>query len=232
MAEPLTRDQFNIAVADAVTGVLNVYREVDAMFRELNAALAATEPRIVPFTGRKPLVPGAGGKNPDGSYLKSYRAWIYAPAAELEEDEGEEDEEDSEEDEEEEATKKGPLSIAEGTGLVAVRATIFDRGVTSFEPNLVVGTLLRCRVEPVVPASTELKIRRGHFKRVLRDIDKTSAAKTVKTTVPVTVGTVKNKHKLVFDVPSAWRRYPLFDVTPATIQDIAKAIRASVAQTT
>jgi hypothetical protein len=228
MAEPLTREQFNTAVADAVAGVLNVYREVDAMFRELNAALAAAEPRLVPFTGRKPLVPGAGGKNPDGYYLRNYRAWIYAPVAGLEEDEGEEDDEDGEEDEEEE-TKKGPLAFAEGTGLVAVRSTIFDRGVAGFEPNLVVGTLLRCRVDPVVTPGTELKIRRGHFRRVLREIDKASSAKTVKTTVPVTVGTVKNKHKLVFDVPGPWRRYPLFDVTPATLQDIAKTIRASVA---
>ena len=232
MAEPLTREQFNTAVADAVAGVLNVYREVDAMFRELNAALAAAEPRLVPFTGRKPLVPGVGGKNPDGSYLKNYRAWIYAPVAELEEDDGEEDDEDGEEDEGEEAMTKGPLALAEGTGLVAVRSTIFDRGVSGFEPNLVVGTLLRCRVDPVVTAGTELKIRRGHFKRVLREIDKASSAKTVKTTVPVTVGTVKNKHRLVFDVPGPWRRYPLFDITPATIHQIANTIRAGLAQST
>jgi hypothetical protein len=97
-----------------------------------------------------------------------------------------------------------------------------------FEPNLVVGTLLRCRVDPVVPAGTELKVKRGHFKRVLREIDKATSAKTVKTTVPVTVGTVKNKHKLVFDVPGPWRRYSLFDVTPALLQDIAKTIRAQL----
>lgn len=229
MTEPLTREQFNVAVADAITGVLNVYREVDAMFRELTAALAAAEPRLVPFTGRKPLVPGAGSKNPDGYYLKSYRAWIYAPAAALEEDEGEEDDESGEDDDEEgETEKKGPLAFAEGTGLVAVRATVFDRGVSGFEPNLVVGTLLRCRVDPVVPAGTELKIRRGHFKRVLRDIDKASGAKTVKTAVPVTVGNVKNKHKLVFDVPGPWNRIPLFDVNPAMVQDIATTVRTNL----
>lgn len=229
MTEPLTREQFKVAVADAITGVLNVYREVDAMFRELNAALAAAEPRLVPFTGRKPLVPGAGTKNPDGYYLKSYRAWIYAPAAALEEDEGDEDDETSEDDDEEEETEsKGPLAFTEGTGLVAVRAAIFDRGVSGFEPNLVVGTLLRCRVDPVVPAGTELKIRRGHFKRVLRDIDRASGAKTVKTTVPVTVGNVKNKHKLVFDVPGPWNRFALFDINPSMVQDIANTVRSNL----
>ena len=229
MTEPLSREQFNVAVADAIIGVLNVYREVDAMFRELTAALAAGEPSLVPFTRRKPLVPGAGSKNPDGYYLKSYRAWIYAPAAALEEDEGEEDDESGEDDDEEDETeKKGPLALAEGTGLVAVRATIFDRGISGFEPNLVVGTLLRCRVDPVVPASTELKIRRGHLKRVLRDIDKASGAKTVKTTVPVTVGNVKNKHKLVFDVPGPWNRYPLFDINAAMVQDIATTVRTNL----
>ena len=229
MTEPLSREQFNVAVADAISGVLNVYREVDAMFRELTAALAAAEPRLVPFTGRKPLVPGAGSKNPDGYYLKGYRAWIYAPAAALEEDEGGEDDGNGEDDDEDDETeKKGPLALAEGTGLVAVRATIFDRGVSGFEPNLVVGTLLRCRVDPVVPAGTELKIRRGHFKRVLRDIDKASGAKTVKTTVPVTVGNVKNKHKLVFDIPGPWNRYPLFDINPAMVQDIATTVRTNL----
>src|SRR3569623_1030105 len=157
----LTRDEINKAVADAVAGVLNVYREVDAMFRELTAALAAAEPRLVPFTGRKPLVPGAGTKNPDGYYLKGYRAWIYAPAAGLEDDEGEEDDENGENDEDEE--DKGPLACVEGTNLVAVRATIFDRGVSNFEPNLVVSTLLRCRADPSVPAGTEHKNKRGKF---------------------------------------------------------------------
>ena len=65
LPESSQRKQFNVAVANAITGVLNVYREVDAMFRELTAALAAAEPRLVPFTGRKPLVPGAGSKNPE-----------------------------------------------------------------------------------------------------------------------------------------------------------------------
>jgi hypothetical protein len=56
----------------------------------------------------------------------------------------------------------------------------------------ITGSILSSRpsVDPVVPAGTELKIRRGHFKRGLRDIDKASSAKTVKTTVPVTVGNV------------------------------------------
>lgn len=124
--------------------------------------------------------------------------------------------------------ESSPLAVFDFSKLVAVRATIFDRGVSGFEPNLVVGTLLRCRVDPVVPAGTELKIRRGHFKRVLRDIDKASSAKTVKTTVPVTVGNVKNKHKLVFDVPGPWNRYPLFDVNPAMVQDIATTFRGNL----
>lgn len=223
MTEQLTREQFKVAVSDAVTGILNVYREVDTMFRELTATLDASEPRVAPFTGRKPLVPGASGKNPDSYYLRNYRAWIYSPATEIEDDEGEEEEEEVEDDEDEnESTKKGPLTLAEGTGLVAVRATIFDRAVSNFEPNLVVGTLLRCRVDPVVPAGTELKIKRGLFKKVLREIDKVGAAKTVKTSIPVTVGSVKNKHKLVFDMPGPWTRYPLFDITPATVQESRK----------
>lgn len=227
MAELLTREQFNTAVADAIAGILNVYREVDAMFRELTAVLAATEPRLAPLTGKKALVPSAGGKNPDSYHLRNYHARFYAPMSEIDEDEGEDSDYDSEdgEDEEAEPKKKNPLTFAEGTSLVAVRAMVFDRGVSNFEPHLAVGTLLRCRVDPVVPAGTELKVKRNLFKRVLRELDKVGSATTVKTTVPVTVGKVKNKHMLVFDTPGPWTRYALFDITPATVQDIAAAIR-------
>ncbi len=68
MTESLTREQFRTAVADAVSGVLNVYREVDAMFRDLTIALSDAEPRFVPLIKR--MVPGAGSKNPDARYLR------------------------------------------------------------------------------------------------------------------------------------------------------------------
>jgi hypothetical protein len=228
MAEPLTREQFQLALAEAVTGVLNVYREIDAMFRELSAALGEGEPRLTPLVRK--LVPPAGNKNPDARYLRNYHAWVFAPANEMEEEEEDDDEEEGDEEEGEGKKPKRTLAIKIGTGLVIARATVFDRGVSSFEPNFVVGTLLRCRVDSDVEPGTELKIGRGRFRKVLRAIDshRGGAAKPVQTNVPVSIGNQKNKHKLVFDMPNLWYREPLFDITPTRIHEMAKMVCATM----
>ena len=227
MTDQLTREQFKAARSDAITGVLNVYREVDVMFRELAAALAGSDPRMTALV--KKLVPPAGSKNPDARYLRNYHAWIFAPAGEIDEDDDDEDDEEGEEEEVEGKKPKRTLSIMSGTSLVVVRATVFDRSVMNFEPNFVVGTLTNCRTETALLADAEIKIGRGRFRRVLRAIDNhRGGTKPIHTEVPVTIGSQKNKQKLVCDMPGGWKRHALFDITPAAIQEIAASIRAGL----
>jgi len=231
MAESLTRDQFRIALADAVTGVLNVYREVDALLRELGAALGDGTPRFVPLVGR--LVPGVGRKNPDARYLREYVAAVYAPIDAMEENEAEEedeeDEEENEGDEEEGETArpaKQPLTIKAGSGILIARATIYDRASPGFEPNLIVAALTRCRIDVEVSPGTPLKVSRWRFKRILRALERHrwAAGKPLDTKVPAQiVGGPKSKHKLIFDLPSPLKPQPLFEVTPAKLREIAES---------
>lgn len=230
MAEELTREQFRVALAQAVDGVLNVYHEADAMLRELAMALGADEPRFSTLVKR--LVPGAN-KKPDARFLRDYYAWVFSPDDSGEEDDEEEDEDDAE-DEEDGGTKKAnkPLTVPAGSGVVLARAAIYDRGASAFEPTLTIAVVRNWRTTVDVPTGTPLRIRRGNLSRVLRDIDRHRWAagkiNTLKTAVPVQpVGMAKGKQTLVCDLASAPQRIPLFEVMPATVHDIARTVRAS-----
>ncbi len=230
MANELTSDQFKQALADAVAGVLTVYREVEAMLRELGAALADEKPAFTPFGSN--VVPGVR-KNPDARYLRNYLAAFYQPAEDDVGDEDEDEPEDEGEDDEEDvpAKQKKRLSIATGSGLLIARAAIYERGVASFEPSLLVGALTQCRVEPEVPAGSLLKLPRSRLRSLVRSInDHGSAGKRLRTNIPVQVeGQPKGKvkHRLVFEVAQPLVSHRLFDVTPDRILDIARTLRTT-----
>ena len=76
MTQDLDAKQFQQAVADAIKGVLNVYREADALLRELQNAL---EGAFVPLVKR--LVPRNRRQNPDSQYLPNYLATVFVPAS-------------------------------------------------------------------------------------------------------------------------------------------------------
>ena len=231
MAEPLTREQFRTAVADAVNGLLNVYREVDAMLRELGTILSEAEPRFVQL-GKK-LVPASGSKNFDARYLRNYHAAIFAPADTSEEeeeveDEDEEEDENDEGDGEVEKKPKRPLTIATGSGIIVAQATIYDRARQGFEPNLVVRALMRCRADSQLVNGTRLKVSRYRFRKILRAMNNHLGApgKPLHTGVSVQVsGQPKTKYKLIFDVLSPVQSIPLFEITPEKLQEIASKAR-------
>jgi hypothetical protein len=246
MAENLTREQFRIALADAVVGVLNVYREVDAMVRELGTVLGDGSPRFAPIVKR--LVPGVGRKNPDARYLREYIAAVYAPVDAMEEEDPDEDDEEDGEGDEEEGEGEGgsdeeegavarsakqPLTIKAGSGIIVARATIYDRATydratPAFEPNLVVAALTRCRIDVDVAPGTPFKVARWRFKRILRALDRHRwvAGKPLDTNVPAQiVGGPKTKHKLTFDLPNPLKPLPLFEVTPEQLRAIAAIVR-------
>lgn len=229
----LTREDFRAAVADAVNGLLNVYREVDAMLRELGTALGSDEPRFS-MLGKK-LVPTASSRNPDARYLRDYHAAVFTPSDASDDDEEDDDEDDDGEDEDDGATQKTKkaLTIETGSGILLARAAIHDRSTTGFEPNLVVVALTRCRVDPDVPSGTLFKVSRSRLRKIIRAMDgfrwiSSKPVNTLNTRVSVqVVGQPKNKHTLFFDVPKEPERHPLFDVTPDKIREIARRVRES-----
>jgi hypothetical protein len=232
MAEPLNREQFRTALAQAIDGVLNVYSEVDAMLRELAMALAADEPRFKALVKR--LVPGAG-KNPDTRFLRDYHASAFSPADAEDEDDEEDDEDEESEDDEDGASKKlrKALTVPAGSGIVLARAAIYDRGATTFEPNLLIASLQNWRVAGDIAPGTPIRITRTRIKRLLRIVDSHrwgagKAISALKTQIPVQpLGFPKGKHTLLCDITSLPERLPLFDVTPAAIQGIASRVRAT-----
>lgn len=231
MADPLSREDFRTAIAQAVDGVLNVYHEVDAMMRELTMALAAEEPRFGTLV--KKLVRGAGRKSPDARFLRDYHASVFSPADSAE-DEDEEEKDEEEEDDEEGGAKKArkPLTVPAGSGVVIARAAIYDRSSTTFEPTLTVASLRNWQTSTDIAPGTPLRIRRGDFRRLMRDIDRhrwaAGRTNTLKTTIPVHLtATAKGKPTLVCELASAPERIPLFDITPATVLEIAGKVRAT-----
>ncbi len=230
MAEPLNQEQFRITIAQAVDGVLNVYHEVDAMLRELAQALGADEPRFKTLVKR--LVPGAG-KNPDARVLRDYDAWVFSPVDAEEEEDDEEDEDDDGEDEEDGSSRKSKkaLTVPAGSGVVLARVAIYDRGSSAFEPHLLIASLKNWQVTGDAAPGTPIRIGRGRFRKLLRIVDghRWAAGKlvnTIKTQIPVQpMGQPKGKHTLLCDLAAAPERRPLFKVTPATIQEIAREVR-------
>ncbi len=224
MAEAMTREQFRTAVADAVNGVLNVYREVDGMLRELGTALADEEPRFVPLVKR--LFPSVSRKNPDARWLRSYQASVFAPADVATEAEEDDEEEDEEEDDDLDTDATSALTLRIGSGLVLARANIYDRNKAGFEPTLAISTLLRCRLDASLPTGTQLKISRARIKKLFRALDAHEGTGAMHTNVWAhPVGQPKARHKMIFDVPLGTTT-PLFDVSPASLLELAARVRS------
>lgn len=228
MTDTLTQDQFRTAVADATAAVLNVYREVDAMFRELAAALADGEPSFSMLVKR--LVPGSGRKNPDARYLRNYVAAVFAPVNSVPEDEEEEDGEDEEEEEEDapKTKQKRAILVPVGSGIVLARAAIYDRSVPNFEPHLMMAVLTNCRVDVPTEPNAQVRVPRSRFKTIQSALGRhrASPGQPFPTGVPVQLeGQPKNKpkHRLVFDLPHPVRRYPLFELKPDKVIEVAHA---------
>lgn len=225
MADELDAVQFQRAIGDAIKGVLAVYREADALLRELQALLRGGAPRFVTLADR--IAPGARRGEPGTRYLRSFVASVLAPADATEvDDDLEEDLEEEEEDEEDSETvvAKKTLTLRVGSGLLIPRVEIFGSGSKDFVPSLVITSLIRSNVVPDLPVATPLKVSRSRFRKIVRLIDK-SDGKTIDPRVAVHVlNKPKEKHKLGFTMAPALR-YPLFDVTPDKLETIADQTR-------
>lgn len=232
MGEELTREQFRVAVADAAIGIVNIYREVELLLRELGTALAALPAGFVPFGAR--VVPGVK-KNPDARFLRNYIATAYRVGDDDDIDDGDDADDDDggeTEDEEEVApARRSALTLSSGECLVMSRASIYQRGDAAFEPNLQIQILTRCRVEPDISA-TEYRISRGRVRGLLRTFaaHRGPPGKAFRSNLPVTIEGQprgKAKHRLVFDLPEPPLRWPLFEVTVEALPAIAAEVQAA-----
>jgi hypothetical protein len=225
MSDELDAIQFQRAIGDAIKGVLAVYREADALLRELQGILRSGTPGFVTLADR--IAPGARRGEPGTRYLRSFVASVLAPADATEVDDELEDEPDEDEDEDEDgeaAVAKKTLTLRVGTGLLIPRVEIFGSGSKDFVPSLMITSLIKSRVVPELPAETPLKVSRSRFRKIMRLIDK-SDGKTIEARVSVHVlNKPKEKHKLGFTMAPALR-YPLFDVTPDKLDAIADQTR-------
>ena len=154
-----------------------------------------------------------------------------------EEPDDEEEGESEEEEEEEEPRKNKVLTLKSGGGIVIATAAVYDRNASAFEPTLLVGALTRCRTEPDAPPGAVFKVPRPRLKQIVRAVNVFGGGTgKFQTGAVVNIegqskgkgkGKGKAKHKLVFDVPQALQRYPLFDVTPKLMATITQGVRSA-----
>lgn len=142
----LTREQFQAAVAAAIAGVEQLYREVDLLIARLREELAEEPEPLVLKRGTL----GKAGKGESKRVVVRYEyGALFEPAADdddLDEDDDELDDEDRDEEEDIEQAAgskarrkrgKGRHEIAASQPLLAVRIAMFDpRKRASFEPQI------------------------------------------------------------------------------------------------
>jgi hypothetical protein len=113
--------------------------------------------------------------------------------------------------------------------MLVARVAIYDRSRPAFEPNLMIGALSNCRLDANLSPGTLLRSKPSRFKRIFRAIDASRGGigKPLQTVVTAqVVGQPKGKNsKLIFDVPTPMRTYPLFDITSDKVQEIVTAVR-------
>lgn len=207
MSETLTEGEFQRAVAASVRGVLNVYREADALLREFAAAMEGTEPHFV--IAAKRLVPGVSRKSPDARFLRSYIATVLAPPNI--DGEGEDDtveEEDEDDDEADEQPIRKAIIVPTGGSLVVARVAIYDPDhADGFAPNLRITLLGDCRaVASGIADNAQFRIKRGLFRRIVRAAD------------GATIGVVQSKGTATIEGPKKVRTGLRFAVATAPIE--------------
>lgn len=226
----LDEKQFQRAVAEAIRGVLNVYREADALLRELRDGLRAGTPAFSPIADR--VVPGPRGDS-DARYLRRYIATILSPSTAVAEDEPEEDEPDEEDEDEDDAgdgksKKKKLLTLDVGASLLVARVSLYGPGGVEFVPKLTITSLRNVRLDGG-PTSGPLKMSRNRYRKLVRIIDTQEPGPGVfrpkLSTHPVNAP--KDKRGLVFDVPAPPLTFPLFTLTPQRLEAVADEVRHS-----
>lgn len=221
----LDEKQFHRAVAEAIRGVLNVYREADALLRELRDGLRSGTPAFSPVVDR--LVPGLRG-DADARYLRRYIATILTPLTASPDNEPDDDDDDDEDgdDDSDEVGKKKVSALDIGTALLIARVSLYGPGGVDFVPKLTLTTLRNVRIDGG-PSSGQLKMSNNRYKKLIRALDNQQPGiGTIKpklTTHPL--GKPKDKRGMVFDISAAPTSYSLYTITPQHLELIVTQVR-------
>lgn len=228
----LTRDQFQAAVATAISGVEHLYREVDLLIVRLREELAE-EPE--PLALKRGTLGKAGKEDSKRVVVRYEYGALFEPAVDDDDDEDEDedvDEEDGDDDDEigEPAASKSKgkgkrrrHEIIAGQPLLAVRIAMFDpRKKASFEPQIQFAVMSEWVLgEATSQPEDRFTLQSYMLRRVARALtDRTGApagtrVKTSAAARPVSGAHRGKSRKLSCALPAGVRAVPLYAVNTA-----------------
>lgn len=223
----LTRDQFQAAVAAAIAGVEQLYREVDLLIARLREELAEEPEPLVLKRGTL----GKAGKEDSKRVVVRYEyGALFEPAADDDEPDEDDDldDEDADEDEDDQPAgskakrkgRKGRHEIVASQPLLAVRIAMFDpRKRASFEPQIQFAVMSEWALgdTPVQPED-RFTLQAYMLRRVARALaDRAGVANgaRIRTSAAARGGTGLQKgksRKLSCSLPAGVQTVPLYSI--------------------
>lgn len=237
----LTAEQFQLAVAAAIEGVENLYRQVDLLIAKLREQLAEDPDPLALIRGTL----GKSGKEDSKRVVVRYEyGALFEPATEDEEElDDEDDEDDDSEDEDVDGSvtskskgkrKGGRHDIVAGQPLLAVRIGMFDpRKRTSFAPEVQFAVMTDWALgDSTSQADDRFSLQSYMLRRVTRALaDRTGmpSGARIKTSAAARsiTGTSKGKsRKLTCALPAGVEAVPLYSINNAeALEKLADRIK-------
>lgn len=238
----LTAEQFQLAVAAAIEGVENLYRQVDLLIAKLREQLAEDPDPLALIRGTL----GKSGKEDSKRVVVRYEyGALFEPATEDEEDLDDEDDEDDDSEDEDvddsvasksQKKRKGRRhEIVAGQPLLAVRIGMFDpRKRTSFAPEVQFAVMSGWALgDSTSQADDRFTLQSYMLRRVTRALaDRTGmpSGTRIKTSAAARSisGTSKGKsRKLTCALPAGVEAVPLYSINNAeALEKLADRIKA------
>jgi hypothetical protein len=238
----LTAEQFQLAVAAAIEGVENLYRQVDLLIAKLREQLAEDPEPLTLIRGTL----GKSGKEDSKRVVVRYEyGALFSPATDDEEDLDDEDDEDDDPEDEDvdeavastsKGTRKGGrYEIVAGQPLLAVRIGMFDpRKRTSFAPEVQFAVMSDWGLgDSTSQADDRVSLQSYMLRRVTRALaDRTGmpSGTRVKTSAAARsiAGASKGKsRKLTCALPAGVEAVPLYSINNAeALEKLADRIKA------
>jgi hypothetical protein len=238
----LTAEQFQLAVAAAIEGVENLYRQVDLLIAKLREQLAEDPDPLTLIRGTL----GKSGKEDSKRVVVRYEyGALFFPATDDEEDLDDEDDEDDDlEDEDVDDSvaskskrkrKGGRYEIVAGQPLLAVRIGMFDpRKRTSFAPEVQFAVMSDWALgDSTSQADDRFSLQSYMLRRVTRALaDRTgmTSGTRIKTSAAARsiTGVTKGKsRKLTCALPAGVEAVPLYSINNGeALEKLADRIKA------
>lgn len=235
----LTQEQFQTAVAAAISGVEHLYRQVDLLIARLRERLA-DEPE--PLALKRGTLGKAGKQDSKRVVVRYEYGALFEPAADDPEEDDEEDAEEDDEAEDDEAatgvkgkSKRRPYEIVATQPLLAVRIAMFDpRKKADFEPQVQFAILSDWSLgDAPTQADDRFRLQSYMLRRVARALaDRTGPANGLRVRTNAAArqvsGSAKGRsRKLTCSVPAGVRAVPLYLISNAeALEKLAEEMKS------